>query len=111
MSLTPLEAVGVQEQHGVLLGAGAARPGQRRVQPLAEQGAVGQAGQGIVRGLVAQLPGHGAQLGGARLHPVFEFVVELAQGVLGAPQLGDVHAVPDTQLQLAALTEHGGHGA
>ena len=49
-----LEPVEVDEQHGERL-AGAGRAGQRLVEPVAEERAVGEAGQPVVERLVGEL--------------------------------------------------------
>ncbi len=50
-----LEVVEVDEGHGRDGGVGAADPGQRVLDPVEEQRPVGQSGEGVVEGLVAQL--------------------------------------------------------
>ena len=75
-----LEAIEIEEQHGDLASA-AARADHGMAEPLGKQGAVGQAGQGVVVGQVAQL-------------------------LLGALALGDIGQHADVMRALALRVAH-----
>ena len=111
-----LEAVQINEQDGqlgVILGSGI----HGLAEALLEQRAVGQAGQCIVVGEIAQLALDAAtfqyfafQFAGPFLDPYFQFVARAKQGVLGLLAFGNVVGDEEETLGLVIFAMQGGDG-